>query len=143
MRWSLYARPAAATLGALITVPLWAVANALLWDAARQGGGVWPWIAPLAGYPWLYPSAPLRFLLFNLPIWGLGVALAYALIWQVMGRAMAWWRLAVLWAVFSVLIFAAASLCRAGLVTVEQGAAALVWAYVLTGVFLVRDRACR
>lgn len=143
MRWSLFARPAAATLGALVTVPLWAVANVLLWDAARRGGGAWEWTAPLTGYPWLYPSAPGRFLLFNLPIWGAGVALAYALIWRVMGRAVIWWRVAALWAVFSTLIFAAAGLWRAGFVTVAQGAAALVWAYVLTGVFLVRDRACR
>jgi hypothetical protein len=69
--------------------------------------------------------------------------MSYALIWRVMGRAVVLWRLVLLWAVFAVLIFAVAGLWRVGLVTVEQGAAVLVWIYVLTGVFLVRDRACR
>ncbi len=143
MRWHPFARSAVATLGALVTVPFWAVANALLWDAARDGGEGLHWLAALTGFPWLYPSAPPRFLLFNLPIWGAGVALSCALIWRVMGRAVVLWRLVLLWAVFAVLIFAVAGLWRVGLVTVEQGAAVLVWIYVLTGVFLVRDRACR
>lgn len=121
-----------------------AVMNAILWDWARPArGGFAGWAAGVTGFPAFWPAAPLRFLMYNQPIWGVVSAAAYGAVWHLSGRGpVRWRRVAALWAGMSVVILSLGSLARADVLTVAHASAALFWIYAVTGVAL-KDWVCR
>lgn len=107
----------------------------------RRGTGGLVW---LTGFPWFWPDAPRWFLLWDLPIWGIYAAAGYGAAWRLLcGRPVRWWFIALLWAEMVGALLAMGAAVRTGWLTMGHGSAALLWLYVLTGLFVARGRVCR
>ena len=127
-------------LAALAIMVIMAVVNGLVWDRLRPSSGGFAYLAFLTGYPWLWPNAPARFLVYCLPIWGVFAAIGYAVLWQrISGRPVRWFRVAALWMTISLLIGAAAFLGHSQLLSTQHAIAGLIWLYLIVGIGAVRD----
>lgn len=134
-----YLISALALLAALVGYLAMAVANLLVWHPARPLG----YPAFLTGLPWFWPGAPGRFLLYNQPVWGLGAALAYGLVWRWCRGRTLWRRVAFLWAAMSAAIGILGLMFRDGLIGGDKATIAALGLYGLVGLFAVRDWVAR
>jgi hypothetical protein len=130
-----------AVFAALVVVVVLAILNVMLWQGpARRPVSNWPLLASVTGFPWFWPNAPKRFLLYNLPLWGGVAAMAYGLLWaKLSGRPVRWLRVATLWAGMTITIFVLAFLVRKGSLVGDHAATLTIWIYLIVGIPVAKD----
>lgn len=128
-------------LAAFVMMVIMAIVNATVWDGLRPPTGrVAGFLAYLTGLPWLWPNAPMRFLVYNLPIWGIVAAIGYGVVWEKLsGRPVRWLRVAVLWSGMSLVVLILAALVRSEFLSGYHASAALLWLYLILGIGVARD----